>query len=97
MLPSDLATLPTRAREDFLFWRELLSPLLVMERGVSKAIADLADRSGQSEGTIRKKFYLVKRSGWSAIIDRRLCGPAAWNASESRSLSHADKELLKTA
>lgn len=96
LFPSDLATLPTRAREDFLFWKEQLSPLLSMERGISKAISDLAVRSGQSEGTIRKKFYAVKKAGWPALIDRRLCGPAAWNARESRALSVADKALVKT-
>ena len=96
--PSDLATLPTRAREEFHFWRSHLEPLLSLDRGVSRAITDLSRSISQSEGTIRKKFYAVKKSGWAALIDRRFCGPSAWNrrADSSTTLSLADKELLKT-
>jgi len=95
ILPSDMASLPARAREEYRFWRAHLEPLLELERGVSSAIAELSRSISQSEGTIRKKFYAVKKSGWGALIDRRLMGPGYWNAGESRSLSHADKELVK--
>lgn len=98
LLPSDLAALPSRVRSEFDFWRRHLEPLLCMERGVSSAIADLSLAISQSEGTIRKKFYAVKKAGWAALIDRRYCGPSAWNrrADTSTTLSAADKELVKT-
>ncbi len=98
LLPSDLAELPARVRQEFSFWRSQLEPLLSLDRGVQRAIEAVAERTHQSEGTVRKKFYAVKKSGWSALIDRRYVGPEVWNrkGSVSSNLSAADKELVKT-
>lgn len=98
LLPSDLAELPARVRKEFAFWREQLEPLLSLDRGVQRAIEDLAQRTHHSEGTVRKKFYAVKKAGWNALIDRRYVGPDVWNrrGPSNTNLSAADKELVKT-
>ena len=98
LLPSDLAELPLRVRQEFSFWRSHLEPILSLDRGVQRAIDELAQRTHHSEGTVRKKFYAVKKAGWSALIDRRYVGPDVWNRKgpQNTNLSSADKELVKT-
>lgn len=98
LLPSDLAELPLRVRQEFSFWRSHLEPILSLDRGVQRAIDELAQRTHHSEGTVRKKFYAVKKAGWSALIDRRYVGPDVWNRKgpQNTNLSAADKELVKT-
>ena len=96
LLSSDLAELPTRTRELYYFWRGALEPLLSLEKGITEAVAAVAREIHKPEGTVRNKLYAVKRNGWEALIEKRTCGPSHWNMGETRKISLADKQLVKT-
>lgn len=94
--PALLAQLPKEARSDFLFWRAQLEPLFALERGVTKFFDEIALRADCNPGTVRRKFYDVKKGGWPALVDRRKLGPEAWDRRDVRGLSAPDKDLIKT-
>lgn len=96
MMPSDLATLPETARNNLEFWRRLLEPLLSLDRGITSALESLAKQHGLPYSTLRRKYDAVRKSGWMAVIDRRLCGPSAWITIDRSSISKADIETLRT-
>lgn len=96
MTASELALLPDTARRDFKHWRRLIEPLLGLERGVTRALKELAAKSGEPLPTIRRKYYAAKKDGLRALVDRRLLGPAAWETREDIGLPEPDKQLVKT-
>lgn len=95
LLPSDLASLPDRARDHFHFWRAALEPILELDRGIYEALGNLAMEIRKPVPTVRKKYYAVKNHGWEALIERRYC-PELWNRGETRTISAQDKEIVKT-
>ncbi|HMJ06386.1 MAG TPA: hypothetical protein VK474_09055, partial [Chthoniobacterales bacterium] len=95
VLHLELNGLPTAAKADFEFWRELLEPLIPMQRGISARVQELADATGLPFKTLRNKLYLARQSGLIALIDKRLAGPRYWNTRQPTGLTIDDKELVK--
>ena len=96
MTLTDLSALPEESRNELIFWKQMLSPLLALERGVTKAIADLSKSSGIPDSTMLRKFYALKKGQTERLIDRRALGPNAWQTRRAIGLSEQDRELLKT-
>lgn len=93
MTAADLAPLTDSARRELHHWRAIIEPLLAVERGVVSMFAQVSARTGEAESTIRRKYYAVKKRGWSALIDRRAV--PALNP-QLAILSSSDRELLRT-
>jgi hypothetical protein len=91
-----LASIPTAARDDFRYWRDLLEPLLGLRKGSQKALQELAAQTGTPFKTIEAKFLRARKHGLLALVNRSLCGPSAWVTDTKVTLSHSDKELVKT-
>lgn len=93
MTAADLAPLTDAARRDIHRWRSIIEPLLAAERGVVSMFAQVAKHTGEAEGTIRKKYYAVKKHGWAALIDRRVI-PS--RDTQRALITSADRTLLRT-
>lgn len=93
---SSLADAPEGARKQALAWRSILEPLLTLEHGVTSALREIAVQNGVPYKTVERKYYTAKRSGFSALIDRRKVGPRAWNTERPAGLSQHDQNLVKT-
>jgi hypothetical protein len=90
---TDLAPLTDAARLDLHHWRGIIEPLLAAEHGVVAMIRQAAAETGEPEGTIRRKYYAVKKQGMAALIDRRaLPSPN----SQLSTINSSDRELLRT-
>jgi len=95
MTLTDLHAIPEEARADAFRWEELLKPLLAIDGRLTRALHDLARRLEIPEPTLRRKFYAFKKHGLAGLIDRRICGPQAWNTRRTSGLSPQDKNLVK--
>ncbi|CAN5548088.1 hypothetical protein BH09VER1_BH09VER1_24810 [soil metagenome] len=95
MTAIELATIPEAARREIFRWKEILEELLCIKPGRAKAFHDYAQRLNMPEPTLRSKFYAFQKRGIAALVDRRLCGPQAWNTTRPAGLSLADRELVK--
>lgn len=84
--PVLIELLPTRARDDFKFWRALLEPLLANPIGIHSALTRIAQQTGVPFKTVRNRFYRAKREGLMGLINRSLCGPDFWRTSARRPL-----------
>lgn len=91
-----LASMPEPVREQFQYWRDLIEPLLSVEKNVMATLQQLALTTGHPFKTIERKFYAARKHGVAALVDRRACGPGPWNSGNKIALSFEDKELVKT-
>jgi len=89
--------LPHAARQDIKFWRERLTPVLSLSRGVTQALEQIAETTETPYPTVRRKFYALKERGVMALLDRRLAGPRYWKTKAERSttLSEVDRAVVK--
>jgi hypothetical protein len=85
---------PHDARSKALFWMSLLEPVLSQPSGHCAALKAIALEHGLPLGTLERKFYLARKGGLAALIDRRACGPRAWNTTAPSGLSPHDCDLL---
>lgn len=95
MTAIELSAIPEAARVEAFRWKQILDPLLVVERHIARAIHEHAQRLNVPEPTLRTKFYAFKKSGLAGLIDRRICGPQAWQTTRRTGLAPADRELVK--
>jgi hypothetical protein len=75
-------------------WEAVVTPLLGVRDDIASAIREHAARHGLPEGTVRKKFYLYKKHGFAALINRRREPALRKNPAKSK-LPEADAETLK--
>src|SRR5262245_12313713 len=96
VISATVHNLPAAARNDFEFWRERLEPLFSGNcDGVMKSLRGISESSGTPLKTVIRKYYAARKHGVLALVDKRLAGPSWWTTTEQRSISDADKELVR--
>jgi hypothetical protein len=93
---SDLAITTTGGRAATVAWRTVLEPLLSERTGRVAAMRSIATQHGVPYKTVERKFYALQKSGPGALVDKRACGPTAWQTTKPIGLSEHDTALLKS-
>jgi hypothetical protein len=99
--PEDIATfgaLPPPVKEAFWQWVELLTPIIRDRQRIMQRIKALADQSGESVPTWRRRFDAIRKGDWRRAVNKRSAGPEWWNLKQGahrRGLSPADKQLMR--
>lgn len=82
--PLVLERIPAQARRDYFFWRGHLEPLLTLKTGIKPALEQVADATGTSFVSVKRRFLRYRKHGPLGLLERRLCGRAFWATTERR-------------